>query len=363
VNAFGEGGGVMVIGSILMEENYAYFDMFNGTISGNNAVFGGGVANIDFGLFDMINGEISGNTVALFGGGVANFEFSLFIKREGKISGNIAAHGGGVSNYDDGMFVMQGGQIAGNSATLYGGGIDNFDGTFLISSGIIYGQNALSDLANSVNLSNGGAALYSDVFMSTSSRGTFGPDGFERLGDLMTTEHTLHVVNGLIPGAVSSITITDIPAKYLGRGGDVDFMAFNDEIEFLSLGSMMPINSSMFFTPGLAMDSGTWTLVLEFFFPPWVINQVPEAIYEIELYIPEGIITISYNDSRWVQVHPAALTRNMAPGRLTPIESLRLPGSRLPPEERILRDRAPVQRDRLDRQLLQRQPRSRQTQR
>ena len=95
------GGGV--------ENNNGTFTMNGGTISGNEADYGGGVENV--GTFTMTEGTISGNNATWDGGGVDNYE--TFTMTEGTIKDNTASRkGSGVySNYS---FVKEGGEIDGS---------------------------------------------------------------------------------------------------------------------------------------------------------------------------------------------------------------------------------------------------------
>ena len=97
------------------------FTLNGGTISGNSANGGGGIA-MDGGTFNFSSGSIHGNTA-----------------RNG---------GGGVSMWGSATFNMSGGTISGNSApTDRGGGVVMNNGTFTMSGGTIYG-NETADVAN-----------------------------------------------------------------------------------------------------------------------------------------------------------------------------------------------------------------------
>ena len=72
--------------------------MNGGTISGNNATYGGGVYN--YKTFNMNGGTISSNN-ATYGGGVYNF-FAWIHLNGGDISYNKAVNGGGI--YDNYLF-------------------------------------------------------------------------------------------------------------------------------------------------------------------------------------------------------------------------------------------------------------------
>jgi len=137
------GGGVMMMWKGACK-------MTGGEISGNKAVEiivkggnGGGVQIEDGGSFSLSgDGKISGNT-ALWGGGV-NIVNSAFTMAGGEISGNEAngkgfgnGGGGGVSIWAGGSFTMSGGKITGNKAPWGGGGIYAQKGTINMSGGEI----------------------------------------------------------------------------------------------------------------------------------------------------------------------------------------------------------------------------------
>ena len=122
--------------------NYGVFEMYGGTISGNQALDGDGVGDI-----------FTGNYVG-YGGGVANYgTFKMF---GGKISGNTARYGGGVYNLRDGIFEMYAGEICNNRATSSGGGVFSI-GSFSWLSGTISGNTA-SDYNDVYPSSNGGGS-------------------------------------------------------------------------------------------------------------------------------------------------------------------------------------------------------------
>ena len=91
--------------------------MNGGTITGNRALHGGGVAVDENGVFTMNGGSIAGNEA-----------FAI----ETKDAGYKGGQGGGVYVEAGGVFTMNGGSITGNDAQRHGGGVYN-KGTFRIS--------------------------------------------------------------------------------------------------------------------------------------------------------------------------------------------------------------------------------------
>ena len=151
------GGGVRV-------EPTGLFMMYDGEISGNKSIMGGGVFND--GEFTMLDGIISYNisdagggvinwagdfnmmggaiyrnspisaTAVTMGGGVYNVGGFFTMYDSAEILENISRFGGGVSN--EGDFTMEGGKIYSNSATAGGGGVEASNGPFTMNGGEIF---------------------------------------------------------------------------------------------------------------------------------------------------------------------------------------------------------------------------------
>ena len=153
----------------------ATFTMYNGSITGNKDVNGGGVYN-NYGTFNMYGGTISGNTASNNGGGVFNAGNSdsnaVFIMYGGTIKGNTALStetdsynglGGGVCNA--GSFNMHGGVVGGteasdaNIASNRGGGI--YDGRAYYDSNPVFNiSGAANIIGNKVNTKDNNLYLY-----------------------------------------------------------------------------------------------------------------------------------------------------------------------------------------------------------
>ena len=144
----------------------ATFNMYGGDISNNKATqekygSGGGVTVI-IGTFNMYGGTISGNSAVANGGGVEMSPASsasevAFNMYGGTISGNSADnYGGGVyigtGGYRvGGTFTMTGGRIADNTAGINGGGVYD-QGTFQMSGTPAIANNKANDKVNNVYL-------------------------------------------------------------------------------------------------------------------------------------------------------------------------------------------------------------------
>jgi len=104
---------------------------------------------------------------------------------------------------------MRGGTIAGNAANGASGGGGVLvsravtGGTFRISNGTIYGSDAADGLRNTSAVGRS-AALSSE---GTAQHGTFSGTAFNRMGDLTTTNDTIHVENGIWRVPVLSLLV------------------------------------------------------------------------------------------------------------------------------------------------------------
>ena len=140
----GAGGGVCVIGGNL--------EINGGTISGNTANSGGGIAmvNADAYTTTFKSGSITGNsaTKAMFtgGGGAVYIAAGSFIMTGGSMENNRAASGGAIYLTPSGhcSFTLKNGTISGNTAT-YGGGICAMSADLAFSGGSVTGNTATAD--------------------------------------------------------------------------------------------------------------------------------------------------------------------------------------------------------------------------
>jgi hypothetical protein len=150
---------------VYVETNGA-FTISGGEISGNSAIWGGGVYVGTNGTLTMSGGTVSNNhglsnQAGLSGGGVLVDRNGIFTMSGGEISGNSASRGGGVLVNSDGIFTMSGGEISGNMGDTGGGVYVDSDGIFTKQSGgVIYGSNAADTLKNTVSDDSYGYAVY-----------------------------------------------------------------------------------------------------------------------------------------------------------------------------------------------------------
>ena len=137
-------------GAILSRENLT---LTGSTVSGNSAIFGGGLFNRG-GTLTVIDSEISGNSATFDGGGLWNYSGSLTVSGS-TVTGNSAIRdGGGLFNREGGTLTVAGSTITGNAADRYGGGLRNRSGMLTVSGSTIAGNTARFG----GGLFNGGAA-------------------------------------------------------------------------------------------------------------------------------------------------------------------------------------------------------------
>ena len=181
-NATENGGGVYVVGSS------STFKMTGGTIGGtdandaNTATNGGGVCVSKNGSFEMSGSScITNNKADSYGGGVnINYASATFTMKGGSITGNNAAYGGGVC-VGNGTFTMTDGSITGNNAA-YGGGVYTVN-EFKMTGGSITGNNAyksdyISTFGGGVCVGSGIFTVSGEVTVTDNTKGgTKGADG------------------------------------------------------------------------------------------------------------------------------------------------------------------------------------------
>ena len=165
------GGGVHV--------KNATFNMYGGSITGNTSSPAGGVYVNEKGTFNMNGGEITGNTSSSYGGGVYVYRNAEFTMTGGSITDNVAgasnenkSYGGGV--YSTGTFTMTGGSITRNKAE-YGGGVWT-DASFTVSGNVnitgnvgINGNTASNVYPSLVQITIGGEGLKQEARIGVTS--------------------------------------------------------------------------------------------------------------------------------------------------------------------------------------------------
>ena len=150
-------------GGVEIESADAVFDMYGGTISNNQAGYGGGVY-VRGGTFNFYDGLITGNKAhSTDGGGISVYGGSSTLNMYGgTITSNTANSGAGIGVSGGATVNISGGTISGNSATQSGGGITNrrtnasgdMNATIAISGNPVIKDNTTSGSGNNVYLYN-----------------------------------------------------------------------------------------------------------------------------------------------------------------------------------------------------------------
>ena len=150
-------------GGVEIESADAVFDMYGGTISNNQAGYGGGVY-VRGATFNFYDGLITGNkALSTDGGGIHVYGGSSTLNMYGgTITSNTANSGAGIGVSGGATVNISGGTISGNSATQSGGGITNrrtnasgdMNATIAISGNPVIKDNTTSGSGNNVYLYN-----------------------------------------------------------------------------------------------------------------------------------------------------------------------------------------------------------------
>ncbi len=156
-------GGSAVTGGGLRTDVNTDVTITDSTFIGNQANFGGGIANFGSltvinttfennsasnaggavatsGFTEIENSTVSGNTATTEGGGIYNSSGTTVVTNS-TVSGNSAAFGGGISN-DVGTVSLVNATVSGNTSTADGGGIYNSSGLRVANSIVAGNRNA-----------------------------------------------------------------------------------------------------------------------------------------------------------------------------------------------------------------------------
>ncbi len=157
--------------------------LIDNTISGNSAAFGGGICNSNNGTLTLTGTTVSGNTSSGDAGGIDNFGMAMLT--DSIVSGNSAVDGGGLWNLNVGTLTLMGCTVSSNSASTYGGGILNDGGSLALTSTTVSANTAavsgggiendsgtatLTDSTLSGNQGNSGVASTQTAAVSRSRR-------------------------------------------------------------------------------------------------------------------------------------------------------------------------------------------------
>lgn len=233
------GGGV--------EARYGGVFMYGGSIAGNTAKCGGGIAtyfnqSMYYYLIPALEckvegGCITGNTAANYGGGLYGSNYSTTeLSGSALVNGNRAgSYGGGL--YTCNLFDMKDGSVRGNKSDTNGGGLyANADGNITISGGTVSNNSAKNG---------GGIYVNNDMTMSggiITGNSVSGAGGGIRVGNITDSKpeaRTLTITGGTVSknsakngGGIyvgvsadmkaSDFTVTENKATGYGGGIDID---------------------------------------------------------------------------------------------------------------------------------------------
>ncbi|MBX2999504.1 MAG: hypothetical protein KF893_13390 [Caldilineaceae bacterium] len=190
LRSLGPGGGIYNNGTLTVT---------NSLITGNEAEYGGGLANY-MGDVTITNSTLSGNT-ADYGGGIANYLGNMTIA-DSTLSGNTADYGGGlISNMGD--VTIADSILSGNTAYFSGGGIARYAGTLTVTN--------ISIFSNTANLGAGGGIYNILGPLEVTESTIFSNTAYLSGGGIANISGTLAVTNS----AILSNT------AYLGVGGGI----------------------------------------------------------------------------------------------------------------------------------------------
>ena len=154
-------------GAILSRENLT---LTGSTISGNSALFGGGLFN-GGGTLTLTDSTISGNSTLFDGGGLWNYNGTLTVTNS-TISGNDANRdGGGLFNRDGGTVEVSDSTISGNTASDGGGGLENIGGGTLTVTNSTISGNSAGDGGGGIETVGGGTLTVANSTISGNSAG------------------------------------------------------------------------------------------------------------------------------------------------------------------------------------------------
>lgn len=176
------GGGISNFGGTLT--------ITNSSVTGNTAVYGGGIYNGYSSITNILDSTISSNS-ANCGGGIYNTLSTLSVTTS-VINGNFAKSDGGIYSYG-GTLTLEGSTISNNSADWYSGGIRNESGTLSITNSTISG--------NSTEGTGGGIVSSAGTLMVTNSNVSGNSAGLD--GGGIVSGATLEIVNSMINGNIS----------------------------------------------------------------------------------------------------------------------------------------------------------------
>ena len=221
-----QGGGVAIV-------NAAYansFTMSGGSISHNTATAtasygkGGGGLYQAAGTFTITGGSIQNNSAPSGGGVYLTSTAPSFQLQGGSITGNNANYGAGIFGNQCKLLELSGGSITGNTASGWGGGLLLApQNTVTLSGTIVIRDNINASGEAGANLYLDGYMQNNTVYMPTVSLGT------------LTDEADIHLYSWLKPAEGESLLIANPAPEYMITEEDKARFAYEDEAYTLAL--------------------------------------------------------------------------------------------------------------------------------
>ncbi len=183
-------------GGIILQNSGVAVTVTNSTLSGNSAVYGGGI--FSWGSLTVTNSTLSGNSAGLSGGGIHNVLTATV--SNSTLSGNSANFGGGINLESSATMTVSNSTLSGNSAN-FGGGIHNLLSTVKIDNSTLtdnraasggagvssFGDNAtLTTIGNSIVSGNviSGSTTADDLALFSGFTNSFSSGGYNLIGTI-----------------------------------------------------------------------------------------------------------------------------------------------------------------------------------
>ncbi|MEX0677475.1 MAG: choice-of-anchor Q domain-containing protein [Pirellulales bacterium] len=170
-SSLSDNSAAMVGGAIY---NGSQLTIIGGTLTGNSAVWGGGIHNTFGGQITITGSTLSDNTASDRGGAIHNSNGLQLTITDSTLSDNTARTGGGIYNQSNGETTIVDSTLSGNTANSDGGGIFNVGaGSLLEITGSALSENA-AGYGGGIYNANSGQVTITDSTLSDSTADTGG---------------------------------------------------------------------------------------------------------------------------------------------------------------------------------------------
>jgi len=195
--------------------------LINTAISGNSAVYGGGITN--WWIITVTDSIVSNNTAASdsAGGGIINFGYYDPVTMtliNSMVFGNTAGDGGGINNYNKAnlaTMTLLNSAVFSNTAERYGGGIFNKGSVATLTNSTVSGNDGN---ASAGGIWNDGGAMTLEHTTISNNNGSAG-GGIHTLEGAVTLKHSI-VANNI--GSSDCVSGTNASINSLGYNLDSD---------------------------------------------------------------------------------------------------------------------------------------------